>query len=420
LLIARGATTPFLLLALAAPASHAAPENEDPRAAALRAFQAGELEQASRLCREWLAAHPDDAATTHLLGMVQVTGAQRLEAQGRPEHGDVYARALDTLLRAESLAAGQPLSGLDFAVAHILIRDGRYADAELRLERALAGSPGNAALLARRGQLRLLLGRLDDAAEDLSSAVEAAPLDFNSRVLYGEVLFRTGRAEDARLTLWEFHELCESGRAESPNRWRVLSDVATYAGDDLEEARRALEEARRLEPEWVQGRARLGAVYYRLGEMESARTELERALDSPDLPREAAREALEYAGLLALQDGDLSAAQLSFERALSLGPRQARLLRHLGLTLRRLGDEAGAKRALAELEARVGLENDVRRLRNRVFSSPEEPSHRVGLIRALVELGDRDAARGELERLRRLAPGHPGLERLAALVDGAG
>jgi tetratricopeptide (TPR) repeat protein len=397
----------------------AAQPPDEPRATALQAFQAGELEKAARLCREWLEGHPDDPSTTHLLGMVQVAGAQRLEGLGRPQHEEVYARALQTLLRAESLAAGRPLPGLDFAVAHILIRDGRYAEAEPRLERALAQAPGNPAILARRGQVRLRLERLDEAAADLAIAIEAAPTDFNSRILYGEALYRTGHPEDARRTLWEFHELCEAGEATAPNRWQVLSDAATYAGDDVEEARRALEEARRVAPDWLPGRARLGGVYYRLGRTDAAREELDAALGSGDLESETRREALEYRGLIRLQDGELGEARRCFEEALALGPREARLLKHLGLTLRRLGDTPAAERVLAEFETRVGLENELRRQRSRVFSSPREPSHRVGLIRALVEAGERDEARRELEQLRRLAPDHPGLERLSALVNGA-
>ncbi len=46
---------------------------------------------------------------------------------------------------------------------------------------------------------------------------------------------------------------------------------------------------------------------------------------------------------------------------------------------------------------------------------PEAPVPRLGLVRAWTALGDRDRARGELERLRRLAPG---LADLAAPRDG--
>ena len=46
---------------------------------------------------------------------------------------------------------------------------------------------------------------------------------------------------------------------------------------------------------------------------------------------------------------------------------------------------------------------------------PEAPVPRLGLVRAWTALGDRDRARGELERLRRLAPG---LADLAAARGG--
>jgi tetratricopeptide (TPR) repeat protein len=138
-----------------------------------------------------------------------------------------------------------------------------------------------------------------------------------------------------------------------------------------------------------------------------------------------------------------------FARARELQPDRAQTYRSLGLALEGLGRRdaaidayraglaltppsltlrlslASALLAAGRLEETVGVVDEAGRFYapNTLASyygaaaqhRPEAPVPRLGLVRAWTALGDRDRARGELESLRRLAPG---LADLAAARGG--
>lgn len=402
------------LLAAAATATASQGPAADPRQRALEAFQGGDLERAQSLAAGWVAEHPEDAAVQFLLGMTRVSLGEQMERGGRPraEVLAVYSGALDALLAAERLAPEGALHGVDHAVAHILLAQGHPAEAVTRLDRAIEKSPEHPALHALRGEAFLRMGRSESAALDLEEGVRRNPDDTGIRLLYAQALFRSGRDADARQTLEEFYDRIRD-QPPDERHWQVQFEISRYAGNDLEVARHALEEARRVDPARGEGRLRLGILYYRLGEHAAARDELEAALASGQLTDPQRAEALHHQGLLASHAGDHEAARRLFDEALALAPNSAQILKNQAATLRRLGDP-GADRMLERFREVVGLENDTRRLRDSLMVMPDDRSAHVDLVRHLLDLGQLDEAGMWLDTLRGRFPGDPSIPELEA------
>jgi tetratricopeptide (TPR) repeat protein len=405
----------------AAPAAPAAAVEEG-RQAAIDAFRSGDLQRSESLARGWLERHPGDTDIARLLGLVQISAGMALERAGRPrdEFLRVYREALDSLQTAERLGAGAPQPKLDHAIGYIFLAERRYAEAADRLSRAIELEPDAFVLYRLRGTCRLERGEYAEAAADLERARRLAPLDLASRLLSAKAFFFLGREEAALEVLRDYRDLV-SVEAADDVRFQTQYEIYRYSMllNRLEPARSALEEAAHLRPGDARCRTELGALYYRLGEPGRAALELGRVLDSPDVAPDLRRDALHYSGLIASDAERLNEARSFFERALDIEPDRADTLQQYVSVLRRLGDRAGARSAQRRLRGLVEAEQKLDRLRTRLQLDPLDEEARVGLIRALVDLGRRFEARDQLDALRRSSPSHPSLAAFERALDDA-
>ncbi len=129
-------------------------------AAAIAHHQAGRLDQAETLCRRLLAARPDHAEATHLLGAALVS-------QGRPQD------EVGLLARAADLEPSQP----DYRYSHgvVLQMLGDAAGAAASYEATLRVAPGHASAHNNLGVLHQAAGRHDQAATHFREVVRHAP-----------------------------------------------------------------------------------------------------------------------------------------------------------------------------------------------------------------------------------------------------
>jgi tetratricopeptide (TPR) repeat protein len=410
---------------LLAPVVAAAPSQQDPpppdtREAAVAAFQRHDLERAEWLSTEWLEAHPRDEEIHRLLGMVRITAGMALEGEGRPreEYLTIYRKALDSLLKAETLAEGRPQPDLHHAVGYILMSEGRYERAASRFTRAIAETPGSFVLYRLRGSCRLELGRYLEAEEDLRRAVQLDPLDWTSRLLHAQALHLVGQGQAARDGLREYLERA-GAELDEQRRFEVRYELYRYSMmlNDTATAREDLEEACRLRPGNLICRTELGTLYYKLGLPEKAIPELEAVLDASEAPRALRGDALHYRGLIAKQQGENTLARRLFEEALEIAPTRSDALLNYGRTLRALGEADEAKRVLERFQQVADLEKEIKRVNDRLLLDPSEREARIELIGLLIELERWTEAQGQLEELRRRHPDAealPGLERRLA------
>ena len=149
---------------------------------ALRAYQAGRLQEARTLCERILRRAPENADAMQLLG---VTLAQ----SGR------VGEAVPLLAQSAELKPDQPALLVNVARAlHELARDEealRYCDRALALDRNLPGAYG------MRAAILSALGRREEALASYGQAVRLAPKDAAAHADLGVALEAAGRPRDA-------------------------------------------------------------------------------------------------------------------------------------------------------------------------------------------------------------------------------
>jgi len=168
----------------------------------------------------------------------------------------------------------------------------------------------------------------------------------------------------------------------APRSWRghyLLGELRRLSGD-ASGAVVALEHSDALHPLRDADSIRLAELYVDAGAQSSARSRLRRI--KPGSTEYA--HAQDVIGVLALQRGDLDEAAAAFERALEAGSRDGATIARLAHVLAAKGDVARAIERYRESLALV-----------------ESGDTRLGLARALVTAGDRDAALSELEAVLR-------------------
>lgn len=204
---------------------------------------------------------------------------------------------------------------------------------------------------------------LDRAVQELERAADLAPAE-------AEIRYWAGRGREA---------LAEDGPAQAHYRAAVESA-----------------------PEHTDAHRRLGALLLGDGQLEAARVELERALQLGS--REA--ELFLDQGRVQEQLGDDTGARAAYERALAERPAFGAAHYRLSHLLRRIGDEAGAERALAKFYRWNAAETELTIALERARATPTdaEAAARVGL--AAFQLQRADVSAGWLERALTLDPQH--------------
>lgn len=193
-------------------------------------------------------------------------------------------------------------------IAHLDLAVGKTAEAEKQLAHALRLFPGYHYALGSLAKVRIQEKRYAEAIQLLDQRYQAAPHAENLYDL-AEALQLAGRGEDARKAFAEFEQksLLETNRADNSNR-----ELIFYYADHAREPVQALEVARR---------------------------ELARRHDAYTLDA--------YAWTLSL-NGRYTEAREQIEKALAVGLRDARILRHAGEIALKAGDRNSAERYLRQ------------------------------------------------------------------------
>ena len=261
-------------------------------------FDRGELAQAENTCRSVLAAHPNNAAALHLLGLVRARGGDR-------KQGEQFLR--------RSVELEPTDSRLRLNLATFLRRAGRLEEAERVYRRVLQLAPGE------RGARHGLVLTLDEL----------------------------GRGRDAEL---QCRTLIDADRA-NPDGWSALGFVLANQ-NRLVEAEGAYRQALALNP----GNA---ALYRRLGSLLAQLERAEEALGALTRARALGVRGfeLEFARGRALsQLGRMPEAERAYEAAVALRPRHADAQLYLARVRQGLGDpDFSRSLAAAVLAARDDL-----------------------------------------------------------------
>ena len=193
-------------------------------------------------------------------------------------------------------------------IAHLDLAVGKTAEAEKQLEHALVLFPGYHYALGNLAKVRIQQKRCDEAIQLLEQRYQSAPHAENLYDL-AEALQLGGRSNEAKKAFAEFEQksLLETNRADNSNR-----ELIFYYADYAHEPGQALEVAKR---------------------------ELARRHDAYTLDA--------YAWALYM-NGRYPEAREQIEKALAVGLRDARVMRHAGEIALKVGDPASAERYLRQ------------------------------------------------------------------------
>lgn len=292
-------------------------------------------------------------------------------------------------------------------------RRGDWAQALTRLDRAVRADPRSASARVWRARVRGALGLRREAFADLKAAAALSPgLDETYRLVRGEILFKSGRYEEAAREFelarpasprQTWSPRLSAGRAVSSSRAACAADhdaaVAARPRDpwplvlrarllleDGPDGRRGalndLERALLLSPRHAWARAWRGEALCAAGETAAGLRDLDAAVRAR--PGHAPFLALRAEALLSA--GDAAAARRDLDAALSLGAGAGLVYALRGRARALLADAAGAEADFAEA----------------VLRGPKLPEWHLERARLLRALGRPEAARDELESARRL------------------
>ena len=303
----------------------------------------GRVSLAREEAEKVLARDPGDVGALLLAATAAADGSDLAAANGH----------LDRLLRAG------PREGVDpLAVARVLRRCRRFAEAKAQLDLALARDPGSVEAMRELGECQLAAGDLDGAVERYQALEEKAPEDEALRIRLAELLLLGQRLDEAHVVGQALDRRWPEGAA-GP---LVLGSVYYLRGlwtACAEQCRACV----RRDPRNIAGRVLLARALMRLGNHEEALSWLKRlpATHRQDLEilmlmaecqvergeRKAAEDLLQQAMLwhpdaesphllrarLHLAAGETAEAIGSYEKALGLKPEQPLALNNLASLL---------------------------------------------------------------------------------------
>jgi Flp pilus assembly protein TadD len=349
-------------------------------------FARGDAEAAIRILEETARRSPENAYGHYALGYY-------LAKVGR------LPRAVESLRRALALAPGFVEARFQLA----RIAEGEGEDARPLYRGILEAEPEHPATHAALGRLDLRDGRLAEAEQHLTRALALAPDQRATHYTLGILYSRTGRTEAARR---EFDaaerlrpEAAAPGGVPAPGGQdrrgapqlepgspaaRLLDEaVRAHRQGDAAAAERRYRELIAVAPGLAEARMNLGLLYHDLNRLAEATAELRRSLAlAPDLVP-----ANYFLGIDLCLTGDFDGAIAALRRTRALARETPGVSRWLGLSLLGAGRSGDAA---DELELHLA-------------GAPDDSEALEALVRAADRLDPVDAA-------ARIAP----LERLAA------
>ena len=169
-------------------------------------------------------------------------------------------------------------------LADLLLEEGRYDEAEGRLQAAIAQDAGLSAPHTSLGGLRFQQERYTEALESLQRAVEGEGPTYLSHYYYALAFARVNPdvTDESRALLREQFRAAIRLAPEFSDAHHELAVTYVEAGDDLDEAARLLDQALTLSPDHPAYLVTLSRVLIAQGFPDAARSVLERVLELTD------------------------------------------------------------------------------------------------------------------------------------------
>jgi tetratricopeptide (TPR) repeat protein len=214
-------------------------------------------------------------------------------------------------------------------------RAGRLAEAEQLYTNALEREPKNSYVLYLRGTLFFQTGRSDAAIQDLRHSIELNQNDPWAIYILGMAFQKQGKLDDALVR-------CTEALRIKPNFYQALNSIGNIFQKQgkLDEAESRYIEALRIEPDYPDALINLGNVLQEQGKLDEAVIRYTEALRiKPDYP-----DTLYNLGSVFQKQGKLDEASERYTEALRIKPDYPAALNNLGNVLQEQGklDEAVA------------------------------------------------------------------------------
>lgn len=345
-------------------------------------YKVNDLPRAQAALERYLVARPDDVAARGTLGNAYFKSEKYPEAM----------RAFEEVRR---VSPDNIQVQINLGTCHFQVGD--YAKAVELLKGALEKDPQRESVVFNLGQAYFQWKKYPEATAQLRKFVAMKPDSFNGHYFLGSALFEQGQAQDAAA----LGSLAEAARLKPkvaiPQYKIGLIHLRRGA---LDEAERAFETARALEPKDPWCLSALGTVARKRGNLDAAGTLHQQAVEAaPDTGRLQANLALTR-----LARKQLIEAEAAASRALALDPKDAFVQQTLAYVM-----AAGARSRLAANDP-VGAEA---RLRQAVAAmSPTDPALpllRADLAVALQAAGKTNEATAEADAAAKAAPTDAGV-----------
>jgi len=247
------------------------------------------------------AADPFEAAVKldpeKAQAVYRLWGGTLLLAEHASEAADVFRREVETITAEDS---DQKAAALYMLTTALAMAD-KHDEALKTAEQTADLDPEDVELQARIAWVLMLADRTDEAIERFEKIIEKleGEIDIESRTILRSV----------RLTLARLYARGENDQAsqetmlqildEYPGDVEVSNDLGYYWADEnrhLTVSLRLIDRAVEAEPENAAYRDSLGWVYYRLGRLNEARVELERAVKLSEKEERLSGEIFEHLG----------------------------------------------------------------------------------------------------------------------------
>ena len=371
---------------------------------AIKAHQAGQLEDAEALYRGILEAHPQHPDANHNLGLLAVSVNQTEAAlplfktalNASPSQGQFLLSYIDAPIKTNQLESAKSVlnqgkqSGLAGEAVDIF---------EAQLAQSSASSAHQTNLDQVRGpsqmEVNTLLehyqaGQYDHAENLAKTMIQSYPNHPFAWKILGTVFKQLGRLQESLILSQKSVQLSPTDAEAYSNLGNTLHELGR-----LEEAQTCYQKAITLKPDLPESHNNLGITLQALGRLEEAEASCKKALAiKPDLP-----EAHYNLGITLQALGRLEAAEISYQKALVLKPEFVLAHNNLGNTLQALGRleeaEASCKKALAikpDLpEAHYNLGNVLKefgRLKEAEASYQKALTHKPEFTEAYINLGN--------------------------------
>jgi tetratricopeptide (TPR) repeat protein len=399
----------------------ASPEVAVQRARALKLT--GQAKAAGDLLAEVEKNASKDSNLTFSIGMVLVEWERYAEAElafsrvldADPTNFDIlynlglaaqHAGHLERAVQVYQVALRQRPNDADclFNLASIYVQTGHSDEAVVPLMQAHKAAPERTDILLALAQTSQDLGFYADAVTAIDEYLKLKPQDDVARRERGFCTIRSTSVDKGLADLRWY-------AAKHPNDARGMYELAI--AETVREPDKALETLNRavsLDPEFSAARYARGVLYYRMGKTAQSIADLEQVLRSnPDDLR-----SLDALGQDYMRMGKLPEAAEAFARALKLDPKDPKVLNNYGRVLFRLNRTATAEKVMADFRALGPQETRPRpnaglfdflnlspeqqyakyldNLKKTMVSSPDDPTLRMQLGKALLRQGKTEEA----------------------------